>query len=117
MKISFNVGDNVRYFVYRTSFEKGSNTKFSKTIHKIIAKNEHSYTLYNNKTYQYNILQNVDNIETSKIINTQQKEKEPKIEQIKRNNITKGRLNKEGVGLNNIISDIRERKLTDRYKS
>ena len=51
MKISFNVGDNVRYFVYRTSFEKGSNAKISKTIHKIIAKNEHSHILDTNKTH------------------------------------------------------------------
>ena len=56
----FNVGDEVRHLLQRKTFEKGSNPNWSATVHKIISKKEHSYTLDNGNSYKFYELQKVE---------------------------------------------------------
>ena len=60
---TFDVGDTVRYIINRQQFEKGTLPRWSKATHKIISKNQHSYTLENNKTYKYYEMQNIRSVE------------------------------------------------------
>ena len=53
----FNIGDSVRYIVNPVTFQKRSLAKWSKTIHKIVSKNIHSYVLDNGQTKKYYELQ------------------------------------------------------------
>ena len=46
----FQTGDNIRYIINRVDFAKGTLPKWSATVHKIISKNLHSYTLDNEKS-------------------------------------------------------------------
>ena len=46
------------------AFSKGTLPRFSQTIHKIISKDSHSYTLDNDKKFQYYYLQKVSHNET-----------------------------------------------------
>ena len=56
-----NINDNVRFFLKKVMFSKGSLPSWSSTIHKIENKNLHSYILDNGKTYKYYELQKVNN--------------------------------------------------------
>ena len=49
----FEIGDHVRFIINKKLFEKGTLPKWSKVVHKIISKTEHTYTLDNNKKYKY----------------------------------------------------------------
>ena len=51
----FQIGDNVRYIINRVAFAKGTLPKWSATVHKIISKDLHSYTLDNEKVQYYYI--------------------------------------------------------------
>ena len=53
----FKIGDSVIYIINRVAFAKGTIPKWSATVHKIIAKDLHSYTLDNDKKLQYYYLQ------------------------------------------------------------
>ena len=44
-------------------FEKGTLPKWSKVVHTIISKTEHTYTLDNNKKYKYYDLQKVNDVQ------------------------------------------------------
>ena len=55
----FKMGDSVRYIINRVAFAKGTLPKRSATVLKIISKDLHSYTLDNDKKFQYYYLQNV----------------------------------------------------------
>ena len=49
----FNIGDNVRYILNSEKFQKCSLPKWSKIIHVIKSKKQHSYTLDDGKSYIY----------------------------------------------------------------
>lgn len=112
----FNVGDDVRYILNRTTFEKGSTAKFSKTIHKIVSRTEHMYKLDNGKNYKYYHLQKVTENQSYHPIQTRATTKQPTMEEIRKmNKINRDRVI-EGIDLENIIKHKRERKPTDRLK-
>ena len=46
----YQIGDNVRYINNRVAFAKCTLPKWSATVHKIISKDLHSYTLDNEKS-------------------------------------------------------------------
>jgi hypothetical protein len=106
----FNINDKVRYIINPVSFfEKRTNAKWSKTIHNIVDKNEHSYKLDNGTTKKYYELQL---IETSESLN--KPVIQPTIQQIKKQNTIKRRIKKEGIEISNIIKKKRVRQPTDR---
>ena len=52
-KEHFKIGDRVRCIINIEAFEKHYLPKWSKPIHTIISRTEHSYTLSNGKIYKY----------------------------------------------------------------
>ena len=61
----FKVGDKVRCIVNLTAFEKHTLPHWSKIIHTITNRTEHSYTLDNaktNKQYQLQLISNVSDV-------------------------------------------------------
>ena len=112
----FKIGDQVRHILNRKMFEKGSNPHWSKTVHKIVDKLIHSYTLDNNKSYKYYELMFVSDSQKPNIIKTRTKTNEPTKEQLRKTNSIKRKLTKEGIDTSNIIIEKRERKPTDRFK-
>ena len=53
----------MRFIIKRKLFEEGTLPKWSKVVHKIISKTEHTYTLDNNKKYKYYDLQKVNDVQ------------------------------------------------------
>ena len=90
----FNIGDTVRYILNKTQFEKGTSPKWSKLTHKILSKNQHSYTLDNNKTYKYYELQLIKENQNLNLERT-----EPTREELRREKTVKRRLRKEDNNL------------------
>ena len=114
-KVLFKVGDNVGALLRRKMFEKGSVANWSKTVHKIVDKLIHSYTLDNGKVFKYYQLMRVATTENPKIINTREKSKIQTFEQLTRDNRIKRNLVKQGIDLSNIIPERQLRKRTDRF--
>ena len=106
----FNIGDVVRYIINKHQFEKGTLARWSKVTHKIISKNQHSYTLDNNKTYKYYELQL---IKESQNLNLERAE--PTREELRKQNTVKRRLRKEDINLKNIVNTKRTRQKTDKF--
>ena len=88
----FNIGDNVRYIINRKAFEKHTLPKWSKSIHSIISKTQHTYTLDNDKTFKYYELQKVVDVQHLDIPLT-----EPTREQLRKQITSKRRFKKEGL--------------------
>ena len=86
-------------------FEKRSLAHWSKRLHKIIEKSEHTYTNDNNKTYKSYELQKINTVESLNKINSQ-----PSKEVMRKERTNKTRLKREGVDLINVI----DRKMRDR---
>ena len=93
----FNINDHVRYIINPRTFEKGTNAKWSKTIHIIKDKNIHSYLLDNGLTKKYYELQLVK--ENNAI---QKPVKETSRTAIRKQNAIKRTLHREGIDLSNI---------------
>ena len=115
-EIQFKKGQNVRFIKNKKMFEKGLSATWSKTIHKIIDRTEHTYILDNNKVFKYYELMPADDIQQLHIAITRAKEKEPTKEQLRKANTIKRRLTKEGIDITNIVREKRDRKPTDRFK-
>ena len=87
----YMIGDHVRYIINRKQFKKGTLAKWSKTVHKIASKTEHTYKLENGNYYKYYELQKVDDV--------QMIEKPPtglSRERMKKDRRSERRINKEG---------------------
>ena len=93
-EIKFNIFDKVRYIKNRTAFEKGSTSKWSKTIHSIVSKTEHTYALYNKYIYKYYELQLVKSSEAPLFVN-----KGRTIQQLEKENKQGRILRREGVNI------------------
>ena len=106
-EINFEIGDEVRFIKNKILFEKGSLAHWSKGIHKIIKKSEHTYTLDNNKTYKFYELQKINTVDSLNKINSH-----PSREVMRKERTNKTRLRREGVDLSNVI----DRKMRDRIK-
>ena len=105
-EITFKVGDEVRFIKNKSLFEKGSLAHWSKGIHKIISKSEHTYILDNGKTYKFYELQGIQAVNSLNKTNTH-----PTRESMKKDRTNKRRLHHEGIDLSNIVSNrLRERK-------
>ena len=106
---TFDIGDKVRYIINLSSFEKKSLPKWSKSLHTIVSKNQHSYVLDNGNVYKPYLLQKVvENISLEK-----KGRPATSIEYIKKKNTVKRRLHKEDISLKNIIDKPRSRTKTD----
>ena len=107
----FNVSDKVRYIKNKTSFEKGSTSKWSKTVHHIVSRTPHTYTLDNGQIFKYYELQLVNHVNSPSFINKgrtlKQLEKENKQERIFR---------QEGIEESNIINEKRKPKIKESFK-
>ena len=114
-EVKFNVGDRVRYVINSEMFQKGSLPRWSKTIHSISESKPHSYILDNGKEYKYYQLQKINAVELHEPRRTRAKDNEKSIQQLRRSNTIKRRLNKEGVDLANVTTGKRTIKQTDRY--
>ena len=112
----FKIGQSVRYLKNKALFEKGSsNAKWSNTIHKIIDKTEHTYTIDTGTIFKYYELMPVDAIETKQMRTTRQKAKELTKEQMKKVTTNKRRLNREGLTVSDIVDTKRTRNPTNRF--
>ena len=111
----FKIGDSVRYIINRVAFAKGTLHYWSATVHKIIAKDFHSYTLDNDKKYQYYYLQKVTHNEnfTPAIIPAQIKTRDELQKNQRRTRI----LQREGIDESTIIKERRTPKLKEQFKS
>ena len=97
-------------------FEKGSsNAKWSNTVHTIVDKTEHTYTLDNGGIYKYYELMPVHIVESKQVRITRQKAKEPSKEQLKKINTNRRRLNREGLAVADIVDRKRVVVPTDRF--
>jgi hypothetical protein len=103
-EVKFNIGDQVRYVINKTTFEKGSNPRWSKIIHKVTEILNHSYVLDNNKSYKYYELQPINIV--------QKIDKEPIITktrtELKKENKRNRTLVREGIIEKNIITHPRQ---------
>ena len=68
-KYNFKKGQNVRFIKNKKMFAKGLSATWSKTIHKIIDRTEHTYILDNN-VFKYYELMPVDDIQQLHIATT-----------------------------------------------
>ena len=114
-EIQYHIGDHVRYIIEKDTIEKGKRSKWSKTIHVIISKTKHSYTLDNGVVCKYYELQPISAIQTKKIIQTRSRTNEPTYEQLKKEKLVKAKLRKESVDTSNIITGKRNRISTNRF--
>ena len=113
---TFNIGDRVRYIINLKQFDKKSLPHWSKTVHIIVKRTEHSYKLDNDKYYMYYQLQKVNDVYDAGVnTRTRQKQNIPQPEELKKARTIKRRLNKEDIDLSNVIQGKRERKQVDRY--
>ena len=112
----FKVGQTVRFLKNKLLFEKGSsNAKWSNTVHTIVGKTEHTYTLDNDGVYKYYELMPVDVVESQQMRLTRQKAKEPSKEQLKKINTNRRRLNREGLTVADLVDTKRARIPTNRF--
>jgi len=109
-----NIGDNVRLKIIRTIFEKGSDARFTKNIHKILAINRDGSFKVNDRTRNYKrnelLKVNTEQLQT----NPNQDNYEISQQMIKKHKADRRinrRLNKEGLDQKNIIEDNNERTL------
>ena len=112
----FKVGDKVRCIVNLTAFEKHTLPHWSKIIHTITNRTEHSYTLDNaktNKQYQLQLISNVSDVGLS--TRTRVHQQIPSREVLKKKNTIKRRLKKEGLTLSDILMNNRTRTATDKF--
>ena len=79
-------------------FQKGSLPKWSKEIHKIIAKTPHTYLLDNNQLYKYYELQKVNNIQR-----IEREQTEPTREQMSKQRTSERRFRLEDLDKNMIL--------------
>ena len=100
----------MRYIKNKKAFEKGTLANWSKTVHKIIDKLQHSYTLDNNQKFKYYELQKVNEVHTKE----NKKQITPTREQMNKQKTIKRRLKKDGIELERITNKKRKRKITDR---
>ena len=97
-EIKFSIGDSVRYIHNRKQFEKGTLAKWSKTVHKIVSKTEHTYTLDSGKAFKYYKIQIVNNVKKLERPHT-----EPTREQLRKQRTSDRRLIMEGLDKRMII--------------
>ena len=109
-EIKYEVGQKVRHLLNLNRFEKKTAPRWSKTIHSIIAKNTHSYTLDTGKTFKFYELQPADVVQKLDYERTQ-----PTKEQLRKVITVKRRHTKEGIDVANIVTEKRPRKQTDRF--
>ena len=102
----------MRQIINRQLFEKGTSPKWSKAVHTIVDKTEHTYTLDNKKVYKYYELQPVTTVETLHVVKTRNKAREPTLKDLKTERTIKRRLNKEGLSMSDIIIGPRTRTMT-----
>ena len=97
------------------AFAKGTVPKWSATVHKIIAKDFHSYTLDNGKEFQYYYLQNVMQNEsfTPAILPAQIKTRD----ELQKNQRWIRILQRENIDESTIIKERRIPKLKEQFKS
>ena len=95
----FQIDDVVRCITNRHMFEKGTLPHWSKTVHRIINKNEHSYILDNGKTYKYYELQLVKGVNRLDLPVA-----EPTREQLRKTRISERRFRSEGLDKNMILN-------------
>ena len=104
-EILFNIGDQVRYIINRSSFSKGTLPSWSKTIHTIVSSGPHSYILENGQSKKYYELQKVDAV---------QKLEKPKVdptrEQLARDRSIKRKFRQSGLDEADIFNTVRERR-------
>ena len=100
----FKIGDEVRYIKNKTTFEKGSLPKWSKEIHEIRSKTEHTYTLDNNKIYKYYELMKVNDVDIPILQHTAT----PSREKLRKDNKVKRILRQENINLNDIVEGKRQ---------
>ena len=108
--MKFNIGDEVRYIINRTQFEKGTLPRWTKTVYKVMSNTEHTYTLDNDKTFKYYELQLVKSNE-----HVTREPRESSREAIMKENRVKRSLRKEDIDTANIITNKRQRKQTDKF--
>ena len=109
-EIKFEVGQRVRYLLNLNRFQKRTSPRWSKTLHRIVAKNEHSYTLENGKTFKFYELQPADEVQKLQIESTQ-----PTREQLRKEITVRRKQTKEGIDKSNIVTIRRARKQTDKF--
>ena len=111
----FKIGDSVRYIINRVAFAKCTPPKWSATIRKLISKYLHSYTLDNDKKFQYYYLQKVTENEsfTPAIIPAQIKTRDELQKNQRRTRI----LQRENIDESTIIKERRIPKLKEQFKS
>ena len=108
----FNIGDQVRYIVNPKTFEKHSDMgKWTKTVHTIVDKAIHSYTLDNGHKAKYYELQLVHSLES-----LQKQQKTPSITVLKRAKKSERDFNKEGLNLDDITSVKKTRQQEETHK-
>ena len=97
------------------AFDKGTLPKWSATVHKIISKDLHSFTLDNDKKYQYYYLQKVIQNEnfTPAIIPVQIKTRD----ELQKNQRRIRILQRENIDESTIIKERRIPKLKEQFKS
>jgi len=74
----------VRFLKNPVLFQKGTQPRWSESIHTITDKTEHTYTLDNDKIYKYYELMPVKYVQQMQMRTTRQKEKEPSRELLKK---------------------------------
>ena len=109
----FNVGDKVRFLKNKALFEKGSMANFSKTVHTIVSKTAHTYTLDNDKVFKYYELQLIKDFSKEP---SKEKSNVLTMDQLKRNNKIYRIQRKEDINKNDIISNERIRKRPEKLK-
>lgn len=111
----YNIGQSVRFLKNPVLFQKGTQPRWSESLHRITDKTEHTYTLDNDKIYKYYELMPVKYVQQMQMRTTRQKEKEPSRELLKKVSTSKRRMAKEGISMSNILTTKRSRKPTDKF--
>ena len=106
----FNIGDHVRVILNRQTFQRGTLSKWSKTVHTIITSSPHSYTLDNGKNYKYYELQKVNQVNQ-----LQKQTQEPTREKMQEQITKQRRFKKSGLDKENILTSKRQRIPTDKF--
>ena len=106
-----DVNDRVRYIINFKQFEKHTLPKWSKTVHKIVSCNSHSYVLDNGKIKKYYELQLVDSVQNLNI-----PENKTTREFLRKQNTIKRKLKRENIDLTNILTQKREIKKVDKLR-
>ena len=109
----FNIGDKVRFLKNKVAFEKGSMANFSKTVHTIVSKTAHTYTLDNNKIYKYYELQLIKDFSK---VPPKEKSNVLTMNYLKRNNKIQRTRRQEHINESDITTDERRKKRPERLK-